>query len=437
MIVSNRCYKTMPTSINCTNTKLESPMSVAIQKRRYSIIFLLLQYDAIPPTSLDDSIAVRLLEHAKVEHARAIQKLIDEKNINLKSENTFLAAFSFAFKRGSVELAERITSYDSYSKIEQLYPDAAYYSAKNNWPTVLLKLFEKGVDINALTDGQTPLHVACQEGHESVVSLLLKNGADPNVPNKFIASKGFSLPLQITVHRGSAVIFNMLIEKDAKLNQPGDEQHLLHIACSGADEWKTANEVGETRSVERMISVIRLLLQQEVDVNAISDIGDTALYRVCVSQQMQVVEILLEAGADVNLTSRKFYPLMAACSAGNVELINLLVKAGADLKCINGNDETCLRVAVDAYSSSKGSQKSADSLSKLNIVNTVKLLLEVGIDVNARCPQGETALYRASKAGHEDIVRLLLEAGAETNGSDSRRPLYAACERGYIQIVDL
>ena len=72
----------------------------------------------------------------------------------------------------------------SYSKIDKLYPDAMCYSAKNNWPTILSKLLDKEVNVNALTDGQTPLYAACKEEHETVVSLLLNNGADPNMEKR-------------------------------------------------------------------------------------------------------------------------------------------------------------------------------------------------------------------------------------------------------------
>ena len=420
--------------VNCTSTNGESSISVALQKRHYSIILLLLQYGAIPPTSLGN-FAVQLLKHAKVEDTKTIQKLINQQIINLTSESIFLAAFSFAFKRGSVELAERMMSIDSYSKIEQLYPDAAYCSAKNDWPTILSKLTEKGVDINVRTDGQTPLYVSCEEGHDSVVSLLLNNGADPNIPNKPPATKYFLLPLQIAVRRGYATIVDMLLKRGAKLNQSGEP--LLHVACGEATECKIASEVGETKSVEHMLSTIRLLLLHGLDVNAISDAGGTALYLACKSQQLQVVQILLEAGADVNLTSDRRYPLMAACDGGNIELINLLLQAGADVKCSKSNNETCLHAVINAHSSITDSQKAADSVSKLDIVNTIRSLLDGGVDVDARCSQGETALYRASKAGHEDIVQLLLEAGAETSGSTSRCPLYAACEHGSTQIADL
>ena len=421
---------------NCTNTKLQSPMSIALQKQHYSIILLLVHYNAIPSQPLGD-MAVQLLEHAQLEHTKAIEKLLDRNVINLASKNTFLAAFGYAFKCDSVELVDRMLSNDSYAKIKQLYPDAVYYSAKQNWPTVLSKLVEEtGVDVNALTDGQTPLYVACKQGHKSIVKLLLSKGADPSVPNELTTSTDFQSPLQIAVSRGNAMLVELLLEKGAKLLVHPHGEPLLHIACTDAARCrKTAHAAGDTRSVEHMLSVISLLMQQGVNVNAISHKGDTALYRACISQQLEVVQVLLEAGADVNLTSKGHYPLIAACDAGNAELIYLLLEAGADAKCRKISDETCLHAVINAFSvATLGSPKHADSVS---IVSIVKSLLNAGAEVNVCSSLEETALYRASKSGHENVVRLLLEAGAETSGSTSHCPLYAACEQGHTQIVDL
>ena len=367
-----------------------------------------------------------------MEHAKTIQNLIDKNLINLTSERVFLAAFGYAFKRGSVELAERMLLYDRYTKMDQVYPEAMYYAAKNNWPTIVSKLSEKGLDINALTDGETPLYAACKAEHEIVVRLLLDSDSDPNVKNKPTTSEEFLVPLQVAVQRGNAVICNMLLQKGAKLDE--HREPLLHVVCStGSNEQKTGNTL-EATSVEQTLSVVRLLLQLGVNVNTISDQGDTALYRVCASQQLEVVQVLLEAGADVNLTSSRRFPLIAACSTINIELINLLVRSGADVNCSNTNNETCLHVVINAYFSNTDLQ---DTVKLNDTLNIIKSLLEVGANVNARTSQEETALYRASKAGHQDIVRSLLEVDAETNGSRSRRPLFAACEGGYTSIVDL
>ena len=174
------------------------------------MILLLLQYGAIPSASLEDA-AVRLLKHAEAEHAKAVQELVDQTIINLTSESIFLAALSFASKFGLVELTDKMLLNDSWSKTDQLYPDAVYYSSKNNWPAVLSKLLEKRVSLNTLTGGETPLYAACKKGHEAIVTLLLNKGADPNVKNELYAatSTEFLLPLQVAVRQGHAAICNI------------------------------------------------------------------------------------------------------------------------------------------------------------------------------------------------------------------------------------
>jgi len=389
---------------NCTNTEQELLISVALQEQHYSIILLLLQHGAIPPASLRN-IADRLLKDAELEHGKVILSLIDRNFINLTLESTFLAAFDFAFKRGSVLLAERILLNDSYSKIEQLYPEVVYYSAKNNWPDILLNLIEKGVDINSLTKGQTPIYVSCAEGHENIVNLLLNNGADPNFPSKLrkLADSNYrSLPLEIAVRRGNPMIVRMLLEKGAEVTRPIES--LLHVACTGAAKLETGGKDAESRSEGHMSSIVRLLLQHGSNVNTLSDVGDTALYRACINQHLVVVQVLLEAGADVNLTSKNLYPLTAACDAGNAELISLLVKAGADVECKEGlPDKSTLLVAC--------------LMQNKELVDTI---LQHGANPNlaSSCDshsKHRLPLFVAVDKGNAGIITSLISAGASVN----------------------
>jgi len=227
---------------NCHNSRGETPMSVALQYHPNDIelILLLLRYGArpIPPASLAD-IAVQLLNHAKEEHTQAVIKLIDENIINWITENIFPAAFQFVFEHGSMELAERMLANDTYRRNEHLYQESAVYlSAKNNWLRILSDLIEKRrVDLNALTGGETLLFAACAEGHKDVVSLLLDNGADPNVPNELagdIAPCGtadpdpefvirdrkptLGLPLVAAVDKGNIDIMKTLVNVGADIN---------------------------------------------------------------------------------------------------------------------------------------------------------------------------------------------------------------------------
>jgi len=258
---------------NCRNLMRETPMSVALRKLPVNIklILLLLQYGAIPSTSFGDDISAQLLENANADHAEVVQKLIEENFINLTAKNTLLAAFDFAFKRGSVELAKKILSTDSYPQIEQHYNKAVYYSAKNNWPNILSKLVEKRVDVNALTEGQTPLYLACKRGETEIVKLLLSNGANPN-----IATVGPYMwyPLQAACRGLHYDTVKLLLEYKADVNVCDlTGKTAVHYALESTRYPNTDSDTGTV--------MVQLLLDAGADVNAAYEAGETPFYIAC------------------------------------------------------------------------------------------------------------------------------------------------------------
>jgi ankyrin repeat protein len=72
-------------------------------------------------------------------------------------------------------------------------------------------------------------------------------------------------------------------------------------------------------------------------------------------------------------------------------------------------------------------------------INIVKLLIEAGADVNAKDLQGDSALMWASYNSQLDIIKLLIEAGTDVNAKDiyGNTTLECAYRNGYKEIVDL
>ncbi len=70
-----------------------------------------------------------------------------------------------------------------------------------------------GVDVNCLRDGWTPLHMACQNGHSSVIGLLLKSGANVDAHGPFGPT-----PLHLCCHKGFLQAVQMLLLFAADVN---------------------------------------------------------------------------------------------------------------------------------------------------------------------------------------------------------------------------
>ena len=134
------------------------------------------------------------------------------------------------------------------------------------------------------------------------------------------------------------------------------------------------------------VDVVRLLLRARADKDALIS-GKTPLSKSAGRGRMEVLSLLLEAGADMENGS----PLCSACASGVAEAVRMLLSAGADTRT-RAADGPPVYIAAD-----RGD------------IDILKLVLEAR--ANANDTSGEdTPLYRASFRGYAVTVRLLLEA---------------------------
>ena len=180
-----------------------------------------------------------------------------------------------------------------------------------------------------------------------------------------------------------------------------------------------------------LIDNIFKLIQQEVNVNVIDpEFGHgTALVAASAKGHVNIVQLLLESGADVNLKNEHSLDygtaLEAASAQGHANIVQLLLESGAD---VNLECESRHYLSALVTASAEGH------------ASIVQLLLESGANVNFKNEHSldyGTALVAASAEGHANIVQLLLESGADVNLRASRgyTPLQAACNNGRISVL--
>ncbi|CAL1272132.1 unnamed protein product [Larinioides sclopetarius] len=152
--------------------------------------------------------------------------------------------------------------------------------------------------------------------------------------------------------------------------------------------------------------------------------GNTPLMFACAAGHVDIVRILLDAGARVEDHNENGHtPLMEAASAGHVEVAKLLVERGASINThSNEFKESALTLAC--Y---KGH------------LEMVRFLLEAGADREHKTDEMHTALMEASMDGHVEVARLLLDSGAQVNmPADSfESPLTLAACGGHVELAML
>ena len=147
------------------------------------------------------------------------------------------------------------------------------------------------------------------------------------------------------------------------------------------------------------VDVVRSLLSQGADVNAARGDGMTALHWAAETMNGQVAQILVDAGAILEVTTRlgSYTPLHVASRRGAASVVEVLVKAGADVNTRASTGAAALHLAA-------GSGNAA----------AVEILLDNGAQLDARAGEAEqTPLMYAAGVDRPDVIRLLLDRGAD------------------------
>jgi len=241
---------------------------------------------------------------------------------------------------------------------------------------------------------------ACEKGKINTVKKFIENGVDVNIGN--------GAPLVVAAINGRIEVVKELLKAKADINKQC-------IEC-----WNMSALMGAAAYDQP--DMVQLLLDKRAEVNLQGNEYYTALnYAAHGSGSLEIVQKLIKAGADPNIkTQYGDNALTLAIDAENFHLVEPLLKAGADPNVESHNGFIALIQA-----SAKGN------------VEAVKLLLEYGADVNKQTKnKRDNALILAADNNHLDVIKVLLEAGADPNikndtGKDAEG--YAR-QRGYKNI---
>ncbi|KAH9055814.1 hypothetical protein EDB83DRAFT_2552607 [Lactarius deliciosus] len=145
-------------------------------------------------------------------------------------------------------------------------------------------------------------------------------------------------------------------------------------------------------------------------------------YAALVGNRALVEQVLSKRPQDVHRGGRYTTPLYAAFVNRDVEIVWLLLENGADLNVWGSGDNTPLHLASDR-----------------GFPDVVRWLLDRGLDLEAKETTESTALHLAACAGHLEVAEILLEHNAEVEARDNRGrvPLHDAARNGHLELVRL
>lgn len=232
-----------------------------------------------------------------------------------------------------------------------------------------------------------------EKGNIRKVTRLLSKGANVNTRDEDGCT-----PLCSAVFCNHQEVAETLIAAGADVNvRLRDESVLMRAAWNG---W---------------LSTVKQLIAAGADVNAASNSGTTALIKAAAQGHEKVVRCLITSGADVHARNWERGALCAAVYHKHQETAQILQAAGASLNLPEAADcgdiERVRQLLAGGVSPNEGAAITRAAFSDHGDI--VRLLLESGANVNATDDLDNTALHHAVRWGRTDVVHMLLDAGAD------------------------
>jgi ankyrin repeat protein len=361
-----------------------------------------------------------------------------------------------ATQNGNAAMIERLLTAGANpnAPLTKTSDTALMMAARTGKAEAVKVLLDHGAQVNAKETwgGTTALMWAVSERHPDVAKLLIEHGADVNAKSYFVPSasgRGFegATPVPPKPNQPIEEFASGMLTPLMFAAREDDLESAKLVAKAGADLNAQGGDGKDALSLalfDGSYDVADFLIDSHANVNQKDAQRFTPLFWAVDRRNMEtapnfpwmvtrdplpIIKKLLDAGADTNVvinstprarmregSPRIVYAtsLMRAAFSGDIELVKLLLAHGADAHVISSDRETTL-MAASGEGFINGYHRARPPAERLEVV---KLLVEMGEDVNAADNYGITPLMDAANLGDLNVVKYLVEKDADLNAHD-------------------
>ncbi len=415
-----------------------------------------------------------IVEAAKANDSKTVLALLESSNVNAAAPDG-ATALHWAAHWDDLDTAAKLVRAGADVSVQNRYGVSPLLLAGANGNAAMIELLIKaGADANvALPEGETALMRAARTGRADAVRALLRHGADVNAIESWkgqtalmwAAAEGYLEAVEVLVEAGAEIearskagyspllfavregrndVVMALLKAGADVNQTLPAPRRRYYGGGGDPARSGPPKVGSS-ALDLAISnahfeLASALLHAGADANAAGP-GWASLHTISWVRKpgigsndpapegsgdigsLELVRKLVDHGADVNtrMTGRSragkhslntvgATPFMAAARTADGELMRLLAELGADPLIPNENGTTPLMVAAGL--GTRAPDEDAGAGRPEDVVEAVRIALELGGDPDAMDSNFNTAMHGAAYKHVAGAVRLLAEAGA-------------------------
>ncbi|KAL3249339.1 hypothetical protein ABHI18_011651 [Aspergillus niger] len=417
-------------------------LGYAVRYNQLEIARLMLEAGAYPSPELDgETWDTSPLHHATIKSNLEMVKLLLEfkADVNQSDLDTCMIPLSTATALGHTEIVRCLLESEADVNLENLYGEAPLHIATRLGHLEITQLLlARGADVDKLVLDKNPLYFACKGDHVNVVRVLLANTPKPNLN----LGSGREQPLSIAIYHGYTEIVGLLLKAGVDVNRMCGETYTplewaVKHNCEAAVpmileyrakiDWKSSRGSGVLRLINQRteVATVKHLIRCGVDPEDANKKGECAIWVAVRINNEPVAQYLASVvKVKLNYVVGQGAVLHIACRYGSLNMVRILAEAGADVNlAVPGGGETPLQAACN---------REVDG-SKLNdTLEIIRYLIQKGARVNDSGGNLRSALHKACLSSAPEVIKLLLDAGADTNCKDpvGRTPAHLVCYRG-------
>ena len=439
---------------------------------------------------------VRVLDAVKQGNAAAVKALIAQKADVNAAEADGMTALHWAVRANDVPTVQMLLRAGAkVNAVSRYGMTPILLAAQNGDPTVVAALLKAGANPNsAMPEGETALMTAARTGNVDSIKLLVETGAKIDAKENW---QGQTALMWAAAQNNAAAVRTLVSlgadknERSKLLSFPefkwetsgmvvtvlprGGWTPLMYAARDGAADAVTAladlkadlNASDPDGTTALMYAIINahfdtaaILIERGADPNVADSTGTTALYSAVDMHTMgpmlsrpspklldkldsaDIAKMLIAKGANVNARLKRpiigrhhtptgdaslgegTTPLARAAKSNDLQLMKMLLDAGADPKLTLKDRSTVLMIAA-AGGAVVGAYAVAIPVTEESSIEAIRLCLDRGVDINAFNTNGTTAIHSAVQRGAEKVVKYLADNGAKLDmkNKQGRTPL--------------
>nr|KAG5700757.1 hypothetical protein BaRGS_034960 [Batillaria attramentaria] len=482
-----KAYDADPKRVDVQDNKGQRPLHVAATRGHQQIVqFIISQrHDLLDVVDNDGDTALHCA--ARQDQAAVVEALVTAGADTTVLNNNHMAPLHLACDLGNVNAVKALLRFPGVDRNiggEMGMRPLHYCSIKDNAECAKL-LLENGAKPCLKCDvGYFPIHIAAKCAAAATLEVLIQQAMKQGYERASLLrfkDKENNMPLHAAVNGGNIKAVEVCLNAGAPVDtQQDDKSTPLHLAAAQGNL--------------EMISLMHELQPDNFSsaLFTLDAMNRTPLHRAAVFNHVQVVDFLLQQGADIDSAdSTDRTPLLLAASKGCWDTVQSLVRQGADIRVRDQNSRNYLHLAIRFggkldqfgcsfitdiknllnekdefgctplhYASREGHLLALDDLIRLGATlnpknndkqspfhfatrygryNTCRRLLESAQGpsiINETDADGLTGLHIAAQNGHTKVLTLLLQKGACVHrDNDDNTPLHHAAAQGWTHCM--